>query len=156
MTTTTTRPRRLPVMARAMMQFQAFLLRRNWMGPAGEQLMVITVVGRRTGRRYSTPIGYLRDGDSVIALTNGSEGGSQWYRNLLHTPEVVLEIKGQALRARGEPVRDEAERRRIFALYRRERAANFAQYFGVPASASEAAMEQALASRWFVRFHLLP
>ncbi|MBL8055457.1 MAG: nitroreductase family deazaflavin-dependent oxidoreductase [Anaerolineales bacterium] len=156
----TTRPRRVPAFARAMMRFQAFLLRRNWLGPLGEEVMVITVAGRKTGRRYSTPIGFLFDPEvrdtagrpTILALT-GADGASNWYPNVLRNPEAMLEIKGQALRVRGEPVRDEAERRRIFALYQRERRANFHRLFGLPADAPAEALDQALATRIFMRFH---
>lgn len=133
------------------MRFQAFLLRRNWMGALGDEIMVITVAGRRTGKTYSTPIGYLRDGDNLIALTNAANP-SNWYRNALHQSEVMLNIRGQDLRARAEPVRDEAERRRLFELYQRERARNFKFLFGLPVDAPAADLETALATRTFIRF----
>lgn len=133
------------------MRFQAFLLRRNWMGALGDEIMVITVAGRRTGKTYSTPIGYLRDGDNLIALTNAANP-SNWYRNALHQSEVMLNIRGQDLRARAEPVRDEAERRRLFELYQRERARNFKFLFGLPVDAPAADLEAALATRTFIRF----
>lgn len=164
MTTSTTPPtprRRMPAFARAMMQFQAFLLRRNWMGALGEEVMVITVTGRKTGRRYSTPIGYLPDsavrgpdGRATIVALSGAEGASQWYRNILQNPEVTLEIKGRAVRARAVPVNDAAERQRLFALYQRERRANFPRLFGVSADAPAEVLEPALATRVFVRFYL--
>lgn len=150
MTEQTTAPR-IPAFAKALMRFQAFLLRRNWMGALGDEIMVITVAGRRTGRAYSTPIGYLRDGDSLIALTNAANP-SNWYRNALHQPEVMLNIRGRDLRAHAEPVRDEAERRRIFELYKRERAANFKRLFGVPLESPAADLDAALATRTFIRF----
>ena len=162
-TSQTSPPRRLPAVAKALMRFQAFLLRRNWMGALGDEIMVITVTGRKSGQRYSTPIGFLRDAavktaageDTVLALTGGAGGASNWYRNVLQHPEVVLEIKGQARRARGEPIRDEAERRRVFALYQRERRANFHRLFGLAADAPADALEHALASRSFIRFYPL-
>ncbi len=164
MTTSTTSPtqrRRLPAFARAMMRFQAFLLRRNWLGALGEEVMVITVTGRKTGRRYSTPIGYLpdpavlsADGRATLVALTSAEGESQWYRNVLQNPEVTLEVKGQALRARAVPVKDAAERQRLFALYQRERRANFPRLFGASADAPAEALEPALATRVFVRFHL--
>lgn len=157
------RPRRVPAFARAAMQFQAFLLRRNWMGTLGNEIMVITVTGRKSGKRYSTPIGFLRDSavktpagqDTFIALTGAGGEVSNWYRNVLQNPEVVLEIQGRALRARGEPIRAEAERRRIFALYQRERRANFPRLFGITADASADALDRALATRTFIRFYPL-
>ena len=162
-TAPTARAPQVPAFAKAMMQFQAFLLRRNWMGKLGDEIMVLTVTGRKSGKTYSTPIGYLLDPEvktaagqlTIIALTGGAGGASNWYRNVLRTPEARLEIKGRALRARGTPVQDEGERRRIFALYRRERRANFPRLFGVSADAPEAELEQALATRVFIRFHPL-
>jgi len=143
-------PRKIPGFAKALMRFQAFLLRRNWMGALGEELMVITVTGQKTGRTYSTPVGYLRDGNTIVALS--THGGSHWYHNALAAGQAKLEIKGQAVNARAEAITDEAERRRIFELYKRERAKNFARLFGVPVDAPAEALEQALALRVFVRF----
>src|SRR5206468_12863961 len=120
---------------------------------AGDQLMVITTIGRTSGRSFSRPIGYLRDNYTLLALTIG--GRSNWYKNLLKKPVVTLEIKGERLLARAVPVHDQAERQAIFELYKRERAGSFERYFGVPADAPPDALAQALATREFVRFHFL-
>jgi deazaflavin-dependent oxidoreductase (nitroreductase family) len=146
-----TRPPQVPAFAKAMMRFQAFLLRRNWMGKMGEEIMVINVTGRKSGKKYATPIGYLSDGDTIVALTNG-QNPSNWYRNAVGAPDVMLEIKGQAVRAKAEPVTDPAERQRIFTLYRRERTTNFTRLFGIPAESSESELQKALETRRFVRF----
>lgn len=137
---------------RAMLGLQVQLLRRNWMGAMGNQLMVITVVGRVTGRRYSTPIGFLSDGDTLVSVSRGS----QWVRNALAAPEVLLDVKGRSIRARATRILDRDERERILALYLEQRRANFASYFGVPADSSPEALSQALAAREIVRFTLLP
>jgi len=149
-----TRPARIPPFAKAMMQFQVFLLRRNLMGSLSNEVMVINVTGRKSGKKYATPIGYLMDGKSVIALTN-DRNPSQWYHNALRATEVTLEIKGQNVRARVLPVTDPAERQRIFEIYRRERVANFPRLFGVPANTDESELQKALATRRFVRFQPL-
>ena len=49
------------------------------------------------------------------------------------------------------PVKDQAERERIFELYKRERAKNFARLFGVTVDAPEAELKAALATRDFVK-----
>lgn len=146
--TTQTRQPKMSGFARAMMGLQTFLLRRNWLGAFGDEVMVITVTGRRSGRSYSTPIGYLNDGETIVALSQGS----QWVRNALAAPEVVLEIKGRKLRAKAERVDDPAERDRIFGLYRAQRRSNFARYFGVPVDADPTSLSRALATRVFLRF----
>lgn len=152
MTTHTQPPptRKIPSFAKAAMQFQAFLLRHNLMGALADELMVITTTGRKSGQQFSTPIGYLRDGEHLIALSVG--GASNWYKNLLVNPEVTLTLKGQDLRVQAEVVSHESERQRIFELYKRDRAKFFSRLFGVPVDAPADALAQALATRHFVRF----
>ena len=83
-------------------------------------------------KKRSTPIGYLRDGETFIALTHAA-APSNWYRNALCSGQALLEIKGKPLEVRVEAVNDQAERERIFDLYRRARARNFSRYFDIPA-----------------------
>lgn len=148
-------PARPSAITRAALALQVFLLRRNWMGAMGEQIMVITTTGRKTGKTYSVPIGYLRDGETIIALTN-AQSPSNWFRNLQKIPHAVLEIKGQKLRVRAHPVSSPEERARLFGLYRQQRAANFHNYFGVPIESPEADLQKALATRQFIRFEIQP
>jgi deazaflavin-dependent oxidoreductase (nitroreductase family) len=136
--------------AKMAMQVMAFLLRHNWMGAAGDELLVITTTGRKSGRQYTTPIGYLRDGETIIALTHAATP-SNWYRNALSSGEALLEIKGQPLKVRVAAVTDQIERERIFELYKQARAKNFQRYFDVAVNVSEAELKQALATRTFVK-----
>jgi len=54
-------------------------------------LMLITFTGRRSGRRYTTPVRYLRIGTTVRCFTSVE---SQWWRNLRGGADVVLRIEG--------------------------------------------------------------
>ncbi len=143
---------RVSPMAKLAFKAQMFMLRNNMMGSAGDMILIITTKGRKTGKEYSTPIGYVRDGETIYALNNG--GVSNWYKNALQNPEVILEIKGQRYHAVAQPVNDALERQRIFDLYKQQRGGAFPRFFGVAVDAPEAELEQALASRVFVRFHV--
>jgi deazaflavin-dependent oxidoreductase (nitroreductase family) len=143
---------RLPRFAKAAMAFQAFLLRRNWLGSMGDEIMVITTTGRKTGRLYTTPVGYLCYESTVVALNPG--GGSNWYKNVLKNKQARLEIKGKTYQAQAAPIEDPEERKRIFECYRHERTKRFKFLFGVKADASPEKLDQALASRRFIRFYL--
>jgi deazaflavin-dependent oxidoreductase (nitroreductase family) len=138
---------RLPRIAKSAMSFQVWLLRHGLMGSLAAEIMVITVTGRKTGRQYSTPIGYLRDGETIIALSRGSN----WYKNAVAAGRAQIEIRQQKIAVRAEAVTDQAERERIFALYQRERARNFSRLFGVPVNAPDAELKRALAVRDFVK-----
>ena len=148
--TPTIQMRKLPAMAKFAMRVQVTLLRHNLLGALGDEIMAITVTGRKSGKQYSTPIGYLRDGESIIALTMG--GASNWYKNVLATGRATLEIKGQPMAVKAGPITDQADRERIFELYQRERRRNFRRLFGVPCDSSVEDLAQALATRVFVRF----
>jgi deazaflavin-dependent oxidoreductase (nitroreductase family) len=138
---------------RLALKAQTFLLRRNWMGPAGNFLMVITTTGRKSGRQFSVPIGYLRDGETVVAFNLG--GGSNWYKNMLHTPRVTLTIKGTAGDYHGAPVQDNAEIVRILDLYKREARNVFERFFGVsPDQPTEEIAKSPDLRVVFVRFRL--
>ncbi len=143
---------RVSSLARAAFGVQIALLRRNMLGSFGDQVMVITTTGRKSGKRFSTPIAYLQDGQTILALNH--QGRSNWYKNLQHHPHATLEIKGKRYEARAEFIHDAAERRRFYQLYRRERAAGFSRLFGIQADAPADELARALDSRVFVRFHL--
>jgi deazaflavin-dependent oxidoreductase (nitroreductase family) len=138
---------RLPRIAKSAMSFQVWLLRHGLMGSLSNEIMVITVSGRKSGRQYSTPIGFLCNGEAIIALSRGSN----WFKNAVAAGRAQVEIKKQTMNVRVEAVQDQAERERIFALYKRERARNFSRLFGVPVDAPEAELRQALAMRDFVK-----
>ena len=126
-----------------------FLLRRGWMGALSDIVMVITTIGRKSGKRYSIPIGYLRDGNDFIALT--SENASNWFRNVLANGEATLEIKKEKFEVRGELITDEAERQRIFKMYQQNER-YFKSNFGLELNSPESELQAALAKRRFIRF----
>lgn len=71
----------------------------------GRNLALITVIGRRSGRRYTFPVGYRQDGDRVL-INVGWPERKHWWRNLEDAGQVEMRIrgmrrKGQAL-ARGD------------------------------------------------------
>ncbi|MEA2577046.1 MAG: hypothetical protein QOD78_634 [Chloroflexota bacterium] len=60
---------------------------------------IIGYVGRRSGRRYRTPINvFHRDGDYVFALTYGPD--AQWVRNVLTAGTAELEEQGRTVTLR--------------------------------------------------------
>jgi len=142
-------PPKVSARAKFALGAMTFLLRRGWMGPASDILMVITTTGRKTGKQHSIPIGYLRDGDDFIALT--SKNASNWYRNALANGEATLEIKKEKFNVQAPPVTDEAERQRIFGLYR-QNTKYFKSNFGIEVDAPESELQDALAKRIFIRF----
>jgi len=76
----------------------------NWIG---KSIALITFTGRRSGKSYSTPVTYCREGDTVIVL---SKKFRTWWRNFLEEPQVELRLKGRTLRGRAHVgIGDEAD-----------------------------------------------
>jgi len=148
--TITTQPRKVSARAKFALGIMAFLLRHGWMGAAGNGIMVITTTGRKSGRKHSTPIGYMRDGDDILTLTG--DNPSNWIRNVLANGEATLEIKKEKFNMRGELVTDESERQRIFNIYK-QNTKYFKANFGVELDSPESELQAALKKKIFMRFH---
>ena len=134
--------------AKFAMGVQVFLLRRGWMGKMDDFVMVITTTGRKSGKKFTTPIAYQRDGENIIAV---NPGNSNWLHNVSASGEAVLEIKRQVIPVAGVVVKEAHERQRIFNLYR-QNPATFERLFKVPATAAENELQQAMAKWQFVKF----
>ena len=134
--------------AKFAMGVQVFLLRRGWMGKMGEFVMIITTTGRKSGKKFTTPIAYQRDGETIIAV---NPGNSNWFQNVDANGEAVLELQRQVIPVTGAVVRDEQERQRIFSLYR-QNPSTFERLFKVTANAAETELQQALTKWQFVKF----
>ncbi|HWU33080.1 MAG TPA: nitroreductase family deazaflavin-dependent oxidoreductase [Marmoricola sp.] len=105
----------------------------NWRVGAGLTKPVPTLllhhVGRKSGKHFTTPLLYLRDGADLVIVA--SQGGlpkdPQWYLNLVATPETTVRLRGEGIRAVTARVATEAEREdlwpRLVDLY-----ADFAKY----------------------------
>ncbi|WP_210747134.1 nitroreductase/quinone reductase family protein [Nocardia speluncae] len=60
----------------------------------GADLVLLTTVGRRSGRQHIVPLAYLTDGADRIVLWASNMAAAQhpaWYRNLAANPQVIIE-----------------------------------------------------------------
>lgn len=75
----------------------------------GGGLMLVTVTGRRTGRRYTIPVGYQRDGDVLHVLVSKARR-KQWWRNFRTPAALEVELRGERFAATGHVVDPRSER----------------------------------------------
>jgi hypothetical protein len=54
--------------------------------------MLITFTGRRSQRKFTTPVRFVRDNEVVRCFTSAQ---NQWWRNLKGDSNVVLRIEGR-------------------------------------------------------------
>ena len=79
----------------------------------GMPVLLLTTVGRKSGKQRTTPLMYIRAGDSyvVTASNNGKGRHPAWLSNLQVTPQVQIEVPGQRLEVQAE-VATQAEQER--------------------------------------------
>jgi deazaflavin-dependent oxidoreductase (nitroreductase family) len=66
-------------------------------GPPTIPQLILTTVGRKTGRPRSVQLGYLADGgDHVVVASNFGQGHHPaWSHNLLADPRATVEVDGR-------------------------------------------------------------
>ena len=57
------------------------------------QLMALHLTGRRTGRRYSIPVGYQRNGETITILVSKARD-KKWWHNFLEHGAVEVTVRG--------------------------------------------------------------
>ncbi|GAA2412791.1 nitroreductase family deazaflavin-dependent oxidoreductase [Actinomadura vinacea] len=79
----------------------------------GTTTLLLTTKGRRSGKRYTTPLIYQWDGDNpvVVASKGGADADPDWYRNLKEDPEAGVQVRGERFRARARTATPEEKPR---------------------------------------------
>jgi len=68
--------------------------------------MLITVTGCKTGKQYSTPVSFYREGDSLWVISSRAR---TWWRNVKNGANVSLLLKGKTVNAFAEAQLDEKD-----------------------------------------------
>lgn len=81
----------------------------------GVPLLLLTTTGAKTGRSYTNPMMYLRDGDRLIvfASKSGAPTNPDWFHNLVAHPNAVAEVGKERFPVRATVLEGE-ERDRLF------------------------------------------
>jgi len=99
--------------------------------------MLITVLGRKSGKKITTPVSYYRDGD-VVWVTAFRR--AQWWRNAQANPSVELFLQRKVFRGQAEIILDEKRLVPALASYLRHVPGN-GGFFGVRMENGEPNME---------------
>jgi deazaflavin-dependent oxidoreductase (nitroreductase family) len=77
----------------------------------------ITVIGRKSGKTISVPVWFVLEGEKLYLLpVQGSD--SQWYKNVLHNPQMEIDARGVSQKLRGMPLSDAATVKSVVEKFR--------------------------------------
>ena len=81
--------------------------------PGGAPVMLLTAIGRKSGRPRTAPLLYLRDGDNVVIVASkaGMPHHPVWYLNLEANPEVEVEIGSERTKMSARRASDDEKAR---------------------------------------------
>ena len=105
----------------------AWLLRSPFHGLLDKGLMLVTISGRKSGKKYSTPVNYLQDGNTLWVT---SLRARTWWRNLKGGAPLSVYLAGMQRTARGDVIEDQQAVAESLAAYF-QKAPQLARYFKV-------------------------
>ncbi len=73
------------------------------------KVLLIDTVGRKTGKRRTNPVMYIRDGDNylVAASAGGARKNPGWYHNLTANPHTTIQVMNRKFPVTAESVSPE-------------------------------------------------
>lgn len=96
-------------------------------GLVSKNTMLVTFTGRKSGKQYTIPVNYVREGD-VFYVT--SYRHRKWWRNLRGGVPVTLRVRGEKLKGIGKAITSERDVVKHLQDYL-QKAPKHAKYFNV-------------------------
>jgi F420H(2)-dependent quinone reductase len=84
--------------------FVGALLRSPFHGLMSKTLLLLTYTGRKSGKYYQIPVGYLREGPIVTLVA-----GNPWWVNVRGGASVTLRLAGAELRGFAAPMEEKRQ-----------------------------------------------
>ena len=82
----------------------------------GVPCLLLTTTGRKSGAQRRCALIYGTDGNDyiVVASRGGDANHPLWYKNMLDTPQVTLQVKGDVFQATASTIAEGADRDRLW------------------------------------------
>ena len=84
--------------------FMAWVLRSPFHGMLSNGMMLITITGRKTGKTYTTPVGYYVENDYLWVITSRER---MWWKNLQGGAQVDMLLKRKPVQGTADVELDE-------------------------------------------------
>ena len=83
--------------------------------PGGPPMLLLDHVGAKSGKKRTSPLVYVRDGDDIVLVASkgGNPKNPAWFHNLKANPETTVQIGSEKRPVRAHVASDE-ERERLW------------------------------------------
>ncbi len=105
----------------------AALLRSPLHSLLSKSTMLITVKGKKSGKAYTTPLNYLRQGNTLFTLSSRNRS---WWRNVRGGAAVTVILQGKEVTGKGTVIEDDRVVADALKTYL-QLAPGFARYLGI-------------------------
>lgn len=115
-------PNQVPALTPLVTRFHAWLLRRaggslrrSWLFAAGQPVISLTTVGRRSGKPRSTAVACFTEGEELVVagMNLGRTNQPAWALNLIADPRAVITVRNMRIDVKARLTSDE-ERERLW------------------------------------------
>ena len=99
----------------------------KWGGSVnGSPVLLLTVVGRKSGQAYTLPLAYVLHEYLITASAGGADKNPVWLSNLENMSEAKIEVSGKTYTVK-PTVTTGAERDQLYELFKAQ-GSNFGEY----------------------------
>ena len=80
--------------------------------------MKITVTGRKTKKKFSTPVWFVLDGEEKVILVPTKGSDNDWFKDLVKDPRIELSIDEISIPSNATLVRDSNQVKKVLDKFR--------------------------------------
>lgn len=77
----------------------------------------LSVTGRTSGKTISIPVWFVVEGDTLFLLPVGGSD-TQWYKNVLHDPQIRISARSEGGEFRATPITDSTAVKEVVEKFR--------------------------------------
>ena len=77
-----------------------------------------TVLGRKTKKRFSTPVWFVLEGEEKVMLVPTKGSDNNWFKDLVKNPQIELRVDEITLTSRATLVRDSNQVEKVLDRFR--------------------------------------
>jgi deazaflavin-dependent oxidoreductase (nitroreductase family) len=80
--------------------------------------ITISVIGRKSRQKISVPVWFVMEDSNTLYLMPVQGSDTQWYKNVVHNPQIRISARGKESSFQGTPITDPEVVKRVVEAFR--------------------------------------